>query len=69
MKLAQNKKVWTMIELPEQRGTITVADVLRAEPGPARDPAIKEWCSSVWAAYNTWHNVITALVKTELGVR
>src|SRR6266540_4157759 len=27
MKLAQNKKVWPMLDLPKQKGTITVSDV------------------------------------------
>jgi hypothetical protein len=68
MRLAQNKKAWPQLGLPEQRGAITVSDVLKSEPGQARDQMIKAWCSSVWSAYKDWHNTIEALAKTELGV-
>jgi hypothetical protein len=68
MKLAQHKKEWTMLALPVQRGTITVSDVLKSEPGPTRDLIIKEWCSAVWTAYVKWHEVIAALARTELDV-
>ncbi len=61
MKLANNKKVWPKIELPKDRGQITITDVLKAEPGEARDLMIKEWCRSVWAAYKTSHETIAAL--------
>jgi len=33
MKLANNKKPWPKIELPKDRGAITVTDVLNAQPG------------------------------------
>lgn len=69
MKLAQNKKAWTVLDLPDHRGTITVSDVLKTEPGKTRDLMIREWCSSVWTAYRNWHDIIATLAKTELGVR
>ncbi len=69
MKLAQNKKVWPQLELPKQRGTITVSSVLKTEPGQSRDLMIKEWCSSVWDAYKECHEDIKTLVRIELGVR
>jgi len=69
MKLARNKKVWTMLDLPEQRGSITVSDVLRTEPGQAKDLIIREWCASVRDAYKNWHDVIGIPAMTELGVK
>jgi Family of unknown function (DUF5946) len=68
VKLSQNKKVWPSLELPLHRGNITVSDVLQAEAGEPRDLMIKEWCKSVWAVYESWHQAIATLVKTELGV-
>jgi Family of unknown function (DUF5946) len=66
--MSQNKKPWPKIELPLQRGTITVLNVLTAEPGQERDMMIKEWCASVWQAYKASHSTISALVKAELGI-
>jgi Family of unknown function (DUF5946) len=67
-RLSQNKKAWPEFELPIQRGEITVADVLMASPGQKRDVMIKEWCKSVWHAFENSHGAIAALVKAELGV-
>jgi hypothetical protein len=67
-QLAQNKKTWPLIELPVQRGRITVSDVLETNPGQQRDEMIKKWCNSVWKAYNDSHKIILNLVKAELGV-
>lgn len=68
MRLAQKKKIWPPIRLPEQRGDITVSGVLKSEPGTARDQMIKDWCASVWNAYLDSHSVIATLARTELGV-
>jgi len=61
MKLAENKKPWPRIELPEDRGSITVTDVLKTQPGEERDLMIKKWCVSVWSAYERSHETIAAL--------
>jgi len=67
-QLAQNKKVWPSVELPIQKGEITISDVLRANHGQQRDEMIKKWCNSVWNAYNNSHESISSFVKGELGV-
>ena len=66
MKLASGKKSWPTIALPEQRGDITVYDVLRAHPGKPRDDAIGKWCASVWEAYRDSRETIVGLVRDEL---
>src|ERR1051326_8913716 len=38
--------------LPEDRGKMTVADVLAVSAGPERDRAIDDWCRSVWTAFS-----------------
>jgi hypothetical protein len=68
VRLSQNKKVWPSLVLPEDRGNITVSDVLQAEAGTPRDLMIKNWCESVWVAYGNWHAVIAHLAKTELKI-
>jgi hypothetical protein len=68
MTLAKNKKDWTMLELPLDRGLINVSDVLKAAPGNSRDLKIREWCLSVWAAYKQWHETISTLAKTALHI-
>ena len=52
MQLAKQRKYWPEIQLPEDRGEITVADVLDAEPGRQRDEMIDAWCRSVWQAFH-----------------
>jgi hypothetical protein len=68
MKMAENKKAWPQLPLPAERGSITVADVLRSAAGEPRDSMIRKWCLSVWAAYQNWHSEIANLASTELGV-
>ena len=68
MKLSQNKKVWPEFELPNQTGEITISDVIMATPGKMRDEMIKDWCASVWKAFNNSHKTVASLVKSELGV-
>jgi hypothetical protein len=48
--LADRRPTWPVLDLPDQRGSVTVDDVLREPPGPARDHAIEEWAASTWSA-------------------
>ncbi|GIV82043.1 MAG: hypothetical protein KatS3mg051_1397 [Anaerolineae bacterium] len=49
--MARRKQTWPTFALPCERGTMTVQDVMKHPPGPARDQAIEAWCALVWAAY------------------
>jgi hypothetical protein len=49
-ELARKKREWPKVSLPDNRGSITVADVLAADAGSERDRAIDDWCKSVWSA-------------------
>lgn len=42
MQMAKNKRVWPAFSLPEKRGGITIADVLRTPSGESRDEMIKK---------------------------
>jgi hypothetical protein len=52
MQLGQRKRQWPAVNLPADRGNITVVDVLAAAEGDERDQAIDDWCRSVWAAFS-----------------
>jgi hypothetical protein len=62
MKLGRRKREWPSVYLPEDRGIMTIADVLEASAGPERDKAIDDWCRSVWTAFGgNRQNIITLL--------
>jgi len=58
LQLSKNKKNLPPITLPEKRGEITVQEVLKAPPGQERDEAIRNWCVSVWDAYENVKSII-----------
>jgi len=66
MKMAKRRKNWPMLDLPKERGSLTIFDVLAESPGKPRDEMIRRWCESVWAAYGQSHETIERLVQTEL---
>jgi hypothetical protein len=63
MELGRTKREWPRVYLPEDRGSMTVADVLAASAGTERDMAINSWCRSVWTAFNTNRQTIMALLR------
>lgn len=67
MQLAQHRKSWPRLSPPQDRGAITVADVLAAEPGAPRDKMIRSWCASVWQAWGASRIDVMKLVEEELG--
>ena len=66
MRLARKKHPWPRFTPPTDRGSMNVADVLRAAPGAARDAAIDRWSASVWAAWRDSRERIATWVKAEL---
>ena len=69
MKLARNRKAWPTFRLPQQRGTITVSDVVAVPPGVERDDMIRKWCMSVWDAWQESHAQVRALLQQALPRR
>ena len=63
MELGRRKREWPRISLPEDRGSITVADVLATPGGPERDMAIDDWCRSLWTAFVVNRQTIIALLR------
>jgi Family of unknown function (DUF5946) len=62
MRMAGASKHWPRFEPPEDVGPLTVADVLKREPGPARDQELVRWCASVWAAWSSEQNRVREMV-------
>jgi len=62
MELGRGKRAWPRVYLPEDRGSMTVADVRAAPAGPERDAAIDDWCRSVWTAFGGNRQTIIALL-------
>lgn len=62
-ELARHKETWPTFRLPVQRGSVTVADVLKAPPGGARVAAIHAWCASLWQAYHESHAAVAELLR------
>ena len=67
MELAKRKRKWPTFHLPELRGDIRVADVLLRPEGKERDAMIRDWCASVWQAYNDSHTKVRDLFTDSLG--
>ncbi len=68
MQLAKRRKDWVRPQLPMERGTVSISDVVSAPPGKQRDALIREWCVSVWNAWREDRSQIVALVRDELGI-
>src|ERR1700734_1590756 len=63
MELGRRKREWPQIHVPEDRGSVTIEDVLAAPAGPERETAIDNWCRSVWAAFGANRETIIALLQ------
>jgi hypothetical protein len=66
MLLARRKREWPAFVLPDDRGSITAAEVLARPEGEERDKAIDDWCGSVWAAFQGSHQQVRKLVSEYL---
>jgi hypothetical protein len=62
MGLANRSKRWPSFDPPAHRGSVTVADVLRAVPGGERDTAIMRWAASAWTAWEREHPAVRTLI-------
>jgi hypothetical protein len=55
MELGRTKRNWGDFEIPSRHATLTVVDVLHAEPGNARDARLMQWAAAVWDNWNHAH--------------
>jgi Family of unknown function (DUF5946) len=63
MDLARHKRTWPTFVLPQNRGSISVADVMSAPAGPERDAAIHAWSAAVWSAFRENQPAIAELLR------
>ena len=63
MQLAKQQKSWPAFELPKARGNITAFDVLAVQPGKLRDEMIRNWCVSVWSAFEQSRERVIGLLQ------
>lgn len=66
--LARRKEQWPQITLPEERGAITVIDVVQRHERVTREAAIDTWCASVWEAYRHSRPVVLEFLR-EHGIQ
>jgi hypothetical protein len=63
LRLARQKHEWPVLLLPQDRGGLTAADVMRAPEGSERDLVIHDWCRSVWAAFSANRGIVAELLQ------
>ncbi len=61
MLLARRSKDWPRFTPPANRGTVTIADVLRAPEGEPRDAMLRQWGCAIWEAWAPEHERVRAL--------
>jgi hypothetical protein len=69
LQMAKKTKSFPTISLPDDRGAITVSNVLAAPAGNDRDEMIRQWCISVWDAFSEQHSDVTTLTEKLLNAR
>jgi uncharacterized protein DUF5946 len=70
MQLGKRRRQYIRPPLPklQDRGAITISDVLAAAPGRSRDAMIHRWCVSVWEACDKARPQIVEFVRDQLGI-
>jgi len=64
MKMGKAGGPWPAFDHPDERGTLTPADVLDTPPGPERVAAIDAWCRSVWRPWSVHRRAVLELLRT-----
>jgi Family of unknown function (DUF5946) len=62
--LAAQRPAWPRFALPDDRGLITVHDVMAEPPGERRDRAIEAWATSTWNACRGLRRSIQAFLSS-----
>jgi len=56
--MASKTKNFIKLNLPEDRGRVSIKNVLNEPAGAKRNMKIMEWCRAVWLAYTDQHGKI-----------
>ena len=60
LEAGRNKHSFTWLEPPDDRDSITVADVSRADSVEEHKALVREWAQSAWEAWSMHHDIIRA---------
>jgi len=63
---SKDKSDMPHIIVPENRGSVTIENVMEAKPGIERDEMILFWCASVWEVYENNRDAIMAFCRRHL---
>ena len=63
--LASRRPRWPTFALPDDRGPITVHDVIAEPPGERRDRAIEDWAASTWSACRHLRGPVLAFLSSQ----
>ncbi len=63
MLLARRSKTWPMFTPPDEKASMTILDVVRAEPGENRDAMLRRWCQAVWDVWRQEHAHVQSLIE------
>ena len=66
MEIAKKKKPLPVFIFPEDRGSVTVADVFQAAPGEERNQAIRSLSASAWNAWKDSHTQVAQWLTREM---
>jgi hypothetical protein len=63
MQMARVKRTWPTFALPQDRGRLTVLDVMAVPAGARRDELIGKWSASVWAAFAASRDAVIEFLR------
>jgi hypothetical protein len=61
--LADQRPEWPAFELPDDRGSTTVNEILAVTPGDERDDAIRRWARETWAACRVTRDALDVFLR------
>jgi hypothetical protein len=67
MLFSQQRTKWPVLQLPKKDYSLTVADVLKEEPGVKRDTMLENWMHDVWECWEHQHNWIKKVSSSLLS--
>lgn len=66
LKMSKKSKTFPTIILPENRGAITISDIIKIDDPKEKDAAIHKWCESIWLKFSAQHKIIIELTESLL---
>jgi hypothetical protein len=60
--LADQRPIWPIFELPPDRGSLSVHEVVHREPGANPSEAVEAWAASAWGAFSSQRPAVQRLL-------